>query len=76
MAFGSGKYDDLATYVRVQAAAAGVAVIVFNGRHGEGFSVQATDPQFLNTLPAVLRNMADDIEADARLAREFGWRGP
>lgn len=64
MARGPGRYDDLATLVRERAAAAGVVVIVLQGRYGEGFSVQTLDPTLVSALPNVLRNVADQIEAD------------
>lgn len=43
MAEGPGKYDDIATYARVEADAEGVIVIVLNGHKGSGFSVQCHD---------------------------------
>jgi hypothetical protein len=61
MSVGPGKYDDLATIVREQAAADGVIVIVINGAAGSGFSVQA-NPMVLAALPRLLRYMADALE--------------
>ena len=61
MALGPGKYDDLATWVREQAEARGVIVLVLDGKLGSGFSVQATLDVTVR-LPALLRHMADDIE--------------
>jgi hypothetical protein len=63
MPIGPGKYDPLATYVRVKAAAEAVALIVINGNQGSGFSVQSTH-RFLDggTLVKLLRDMADQIE--------------
>lgn len=62
MPMGPGKYDDLATDVRKRAKAQGVIVIVINGSRGNGFAMQA--PLHLTLgLPAMLRNMADEIEA-------------
>ena len=63
MALGPGKYDDLATLIRKQAAAQGVIVMVFGGTLGSGFSVQASAEITLG-LPALLRQMADDIQRD------------
>jgi hypothetical protein len=63
MATGPGKYDDLATMVRETAKARGSVVIVFEGEHGSGFSVQA-DAYYTHSLPEVLRYMADQIEAE------------
>ena len=76
MARGPGKYDALATMVREQADADCVVVIVINGRLGSGFSIQAladvksgsgfpvhATAEVTDRLPALLRGVADDIEA-------------
>lgn len=63
MTMGPGKYDDLATYVRDMAKACGVIVIVLDGEKGSGFSCQ-TDARTLIGLPAMLRDVADEIEKD------------
>jgi subtilisin family serine protease len=63
MAVGPGKYDDLATAVRSAAVARGVIVVVFGGNRGSGFSVQADGPTTLQ-LPKILRDLADQIDAD------------
>lgn len=65
MAMGPGKYDALASIVRTRAAAAGVIVIVLDGKRGSGFSVQAT-AEVTARLPEILRVMADEIEHDGR----------
>ena len=65
MPAGPGKYDDLATIVREQAAAEGVIVIVVNGAAGNGFSVQARTPDIAALLPRLLRLVADEIERSA-----------
>ena len=57
---GPGKYDDLATMVREQAEAAGVAVIIVGGKLGPGFSVQGT-PEFIAGLPALRDVMSASI---------------
>ena len=77
MAAGPGKYDALATHVREQARARGVAVIVFAGHLGSGFSVQG-DEEMTRRLPAMLRLMADDIEKDVadNIEREALKNGP
>jgi len=62
MPIGPGKYDDLCTYVREQAKAEGVIVLVFGGERGNGFEVQATLSITLG-LPEILRSMADKIDA-------------
>jgi DNA-binding NarL/FixJ family response regulator len=61
MAFGPGRYDDLATLVREQAGAAGVVIMVIDAPAGGGFSVQAS-PQITVRLPEMLRLAADQIE--------------
>jgi hypothetical protein len=63
MALGPGKYDHLATHVREQAKARGVILLVVDGEHGMGFSVQ-TDLEVLVELPGILRRLADKIESD------------
>lgn len=63
MTAGPGKYDDLATYVREQAQARGVVVIVIEGDKGSGFSVQTTGT-FVIRLPTLLRSIADTLDED------------
>ena len=60
---GPGKYDDLCAIVREKAGASAVAIIVFGGNKGGGFSVQAP-MAFTLLLPGILREMADSIEKD------------
>jgi hypothetical protein len=62
MAFGPGKYDDLATEVRAKAKAEGVVVIVINGHLGGGFSAQLS-PLMTLQLPQILRDIANQIDA-------------
>lgn len=66
MTIGPGKYDDLCTDVREKAQALAALVIIIGGKHGGGFSCQTEDPRALIALPAMLRSMADQIEADQR----------
>lgn len=66
MAEGPGKYDDLCTLVREGAQAEVAIVIVINGVHGSGFSVQGvTDQEALTRvhLPALLEDLARRIRA-------------
>lgn len=65
MAMGPGKYDDLTSIVRTRAAAAGVIVMVIDGKRGSGFSVQAT-AEVTARLPRLLRVIADGIEGDLK----------
>jgi NAD(P)H-dependent flavin oxidoreductase YrpB (nitropropane dioxygenase family) len=62
MAFDPGKYDDLTTEVRQKAKAAGILLIVFEGTKGSGFSAQVS-PVMTLALPAILRQIADEIDA-------------
>ena len=66
MAVGPGKYDDIATAAREGAEARGIVVLVFEGKDGSGFSVQGHDVEFLLGLPAVMRDLANQIEADMK----------
>jgi len=63
MSRGAGKYDKECTQAREAAGALGVALIVYQGRFGDGFAVQVP-PAFLLQLPAALRFMANSIERD------------
>jgi hypothetical protein len=72
---GPGKYDDLCTYVRVHAKAAGAIVIVFDGEHGPGFSCQLP-PMALHKIATVLRTVAKEIEhTDPRDPRGYKPEG-
>lgn len=62
MAFGPGKYDDLATEVRTKAKADGVLLLIVDGTKGSGFSAQLP-PLLTAKLPAILRSIADQIDA-------------
>jgi hypothetical protein len=60
---GPGKYDDECSFVRIETHAAGVLLLIIDGDKGSGFSVQA--PLLVQVaLPALLRELADNIEAD------------
>lgn len=70
MAMGPGKYDDLATYVREQAQATGVIVIVVGGNKGAGFAQQwmareSDMPGMLRTQASALRQVAKQMDLDA-----------
>lgn len=60
---GPGKYDDACTQARESTGAAGAVLIVLDGDHGYGFSVQVT-PEALFRLPEMLEYMAKQIRAD------------
>jgi hypothetical protein len=70
MTVGAGKYDAEATTVMESTKAQGVIVIVFGGNRGEGFAIQATLEVTLD-LPFLLRNIADQIEADTAYMRRM-----
>jgi hypothetical protein len=61
---GPGKYDDLCTLVREQAQADAAIVIVFNGKRGSGFSVQAPIGIALS-LAETLSQIANDMRHEA-----------
>lgn len=62
---GAGKYDEECTKLRENTKAKGVIIMVVDGNKGEGFSVQAT-PDVMPSLPAILRKIADDMEANIK----------
>jgi len=65
MPVGPGKYDDLCTYARENAKAEGAILLIFHGEKGSGFSCQA-DLMTTLSIPHLLRQMADQIEADSK----------
>jgi hypothetical protein len=67
MMMGPGKYDNLCTAAREQADADGAVVILFNGKHGDGISMQAT-AELTVALPEILRNLARSIEKELNAA--------
>jgi hypothetical protein len=62
MAIGPGKYDDVCTVARETANAEGCILVILDGSQGSGFSCQATI-EITVKLPALLRKVADEIEA-------------
>lgn len=62
---GPGKYDAACSLARAQTGAQAVALIVLNGHRGAGFSVQATDPKYIELLPDLLELMAKQIRQQA-----------
>jgi hypothetical protein len=63
---GPGKYDHLCSFVRQSVMADGVVLIILNGDQGEGFSAQFKSKTLAAAMPDVLRQVADQIEADNR----------
>jgi len=62
---GPGKYDKLATHVRKRSKGRAVVVIVLDGEHGSGFSVQgAVEFLVAARLPTLLRTVAAQIDGD------------
>ena len=66
MTTGKGKYDDDCTKFREDTEATGVLVVVFDGKHGNGFSVQCKDLYLIASIPQILRNVANEIDNDLR----------
>jgi hypothetical protein len=60
---GPGKYTTECARARIAAQAETAVLMVWNGRFGNGFEVQSTNPNMQAELPRMLRNMADQIEA-------------
>lgn len=63
---GPGKYDDLCTHVREAAKAQGAVVIIINGEHGQGFSVQGDIATLLH-LPDMLDQVSAQIRRDLKV---------
>ena len=65
MPLGPGKYDDECTLMREQLEAQAVILIVFSGKKGSGFSVQAPLPVIVG-LPDTLEHMASEMRRSMR----------
>jgi len=66
---GAGKYDLECSLARARTGAAGAVLIILAGTKGDGFSAQVPGVA-LTLLPQVLRDVANQIEADAKKAAE------
>jgi hypothetical protein len=62
MPLGGGKYTNECTLARNAALAGTAILLIMDGRLGDGFEVQTTDPGVEAGLPTLLRSMADQIE--------------
>jgi len=65
MAWGPGKYDEALTLARKKSKATAALLIVLDGEHGPGFSVQG-QLDTLVALPEILRMVAKEIEGTIR----------
>lgn len=69
MPTGPGKYDDLCTVAREAAKAQAVVLIVLNGKHGSGFSVQSHAPLTPSVLAETLSGLVEEVRASDDNAR-------
>lgn len=63
---GPGKYDEACTDARMATRAVATILIVVEGEHGNGYSVQTLEPDLIPVLPTLLRQIANDIAAENR----------
>lgn len=63
MPIGPGKYDPECFALFTETEANTVIVAVVGWKRGNGFSVNTSDPDGHTKIPAMLRLMADQIEA-------------
>lgn len=61
-----GKYDAECELLLAVTGGLTTCVIVVDGRRGTGFSMSTRDPRHVGMLVSVLRDVADQLEADAR----------
>lgn len=67
MSVGSGgKYDAESELALAMTQGKLVALIVVGGTRGTGFSLATIDPRLLPSVVGVLRDVANQVEADAR----------
>lgn len=64
MPYGPGKYGANAENLLEQFHGQLCLVLMFGGPHGPSFDVATVNPEWMAALPAVLRKLADAIEAD------------
>jgi len=57
---GPGRYDDIATEIRHRLKAAGVILLVIDGKGGQGFSVQLPR-HLIEVMPEMLETIAREI---------------
>lgn len=62
MPMGMGKYDDLCETAHVAAKATLTLLIIVGGEKGDGFTATCSDLRYLELIPGILRQVADDIE--------------
>lgn len=67
MSAGGGKYEAECTAARESAKAVGAILIILGGRAGAGFEAQVP-PGILPVVPAMLRDMADQMTEDLKAA--------
>lgn len=60
---GSGKYGPEARELMQALAAKGILLSVFGGIKGHGFEI-AGDAEFIEKMPTILRDIANQIESD------------
>lgn len=65
MAIGKGKYDDALTLALKSVDASNGILIVFDGKQGGGFSVQAT-ANIQMAIPTILEETASKIRVDIK----------
>jgi hypothetical protein len=63
---GPGKYDNICTVARVAADADCAIVIIINGNHGSGFSVQCTEGLVLD-IPSILEHVIKDMRSSINI---------
>ncbi len=71
---GPGRYDEVCTVARMATNASALLLIVIGGRRGDGFEVQC-EPGAELTIPAMLRKLADAIEADTKQTQRLRREG-
>ena len=67
---GKSKYTEACAKARESTNAKAVLLLVLGGDHGDSFEIQVTNVAILSILPALMRDVADTIEADLKRAIE------
>lgn len=64
MPIGPGRYDNECQTIHETSKADVVMLLIVNGDKGSGFSLSSKEYKFIKEMPAMLRYMAEKIEAD------------
>ena len=63
MPLGGGTYNDEINEIREKTETDSVILLIIGVKKGNGFEIMSCNPLFQFEMPAILRNLANEIEA-------------